>query len=567
MSAIGGLDIAFWDLRGKAAGSACLAAPRRVRAAAARRTRAAFSGRTTSPSWRRRPRAIVANGFRRVKMRLGRSCGVRPRRRRGGAARRRRGERRASSTARTATASTGRCGWAASSPRAASSGSRSRSRRRRSTATSRLRRSDRRAARGRRERLRRAGLPRDDPRRRHRHRPARRLPGRRHQRSASGSGSSRRRPVCTVGTHTWSDAVALVANAHFVAALPNGLTVEVDQTGNPFIDELLAEPLRDRGRPSAARRPPRARHRARPATLVRRLSGRLRRPDGGRQLLRPDLRARVRIGRAAVRAVSLAAPGGGGVFDAHHHLWDTRVLEYRLFGQVPELDRPFLLADYEPEARSLGVSGSLWVEAASAGADGARELDWVTEHVTGNELVEGLVAYVALERAEGELDRLFDRSGLPVVGVRRSFEFEDPGFARRPEVASGVRLAGEHGLVVDLVLFRRHSPRCSTWSTLPRHPVRARPPRQARHSAGGVGALGVAASSAVGAAKPRREALRARDGGRPCRLETRGSESVCRARTKTFGPDRLLYGSDWPVVELAGGHSRWIEALTELLAA
>ena len=47
----------------------------------------------------------------------------------------------------------------------------------------------------------------------------------------------------TVGTHTWSDAVALVANAHFVASLPNGLTVEVDQTGNPFIDELLGGPL------------------------------------------------------------------------------------------------------------------------------------------------------------------------------------------------------------------------------------------------------------------------------------------------------------------------------------
>lgn len=44
--------------------------------------------------------------------------------------------------------------------------------------------------------------------------------------------------------HTWSDAVAVIANAHVVAALPNGITVEVDQTGNPFIDELLMEPLR-----------------------------------------------------------------------------------------------------------------------------------------------------------------------------------------------------------------------------------------------------------------------------------------------------------------------------------
>jgi D-galactarolactone cycloisomerase len=44
--------------------------------------------------------------------------------------------------------------------------------------------------------------------------------------------------------HTWSDAVAVLANAQVVAAMPNGLTVEIDQTGNPMIDDLLIEPLR-----------------------------------------------------------------------------------------------------------------------------------------------------------------------------------------------------------------------------------------------------------------------------------------------------------------------------------
>jgi L-alanine-DL-glutamate epimerase-like enolase superfamily enzyme len=46
-----------------------------------------------------------------------------------------------------------------------------------------------------------------------------------------------------VATHTWNDAVAVVANAHMVAGLPNGLTVEIDRTGNPLIDNLLNEPL------------------------------------------------------------------------------------------------------------------------------------------------------------------------------------------------------------------------------------------------------------------------------------------------------------------------------------
>ena len=37
--------------------------------------------------------------------------------------------------------------------------------------------------------------------------------------------------------------LALVANAHVVASLPNGLTVEMDQTGNALIDQILVEPL------------------------------------------------------------------------------------------------------------------------------------------------------------------------------------------------------------------------------------------------------------------------------------------------------------------------------------
>lgn len=46
-----------------------------------------------------------------------------------------------------------------------------------------------------------------------------------------------------VATHTWSDAIAVTANAHVVSSIPNGITVEIDRTGNPFIEDLLVEPL------------------------------------------------------------------------------------------------------------------------------------------------------------------------------------------------------------------------------------------------------------------------------------------------------------------------------------
>jgi L-alanine-DL-glutamate epimerase-like enolase superfamily enzyme len=46
-----------------------------------------------------------------------------------------------------------------------------------------------------------------------------------------------------VATHSWSDAVAIMGNAHLIAALPNGITVEVDRSGNPMVDDLLVEPI------------------------------------------------------------------------------------------------------------------------------------------------------------------------------------------------------------------------------------------------------------------------------------------------------------------------------------
>jgi D-galactarolactone cycloisomerase len=47
----------------------------------------------------------------------------------------------------------------------------------------------------------------------------------------------------SVATHTWSDAVTVIANAHVVAALRNGMTVEIDQTNNLLISDLLTAPL------------------------------------------------------------------------------------------------------------------------------------------------------------------------------------------------------------------------------------------------------------------------------------------------------------------------------------
>lgn len=46
-----------------------------------------------------------------------------------------------------------------------------------------------------------------------------------------------------VASHTWSDAIALTASAHLVAAAPTGMAIEVEQTYCPFTNDLLSDPL------------------------------------------------------------------------------------------------------------------------------------------------------------------------------------------------------------------------------------------------------------------------------------------------------------------------------------
>ena len=46
-----------------------------------------------------------------------------------------------------------------------------------------------------------------------------------------------------VASHSWSDAIAIVANAHLIGAMPHGITVEMDCTGNPLVDNLPKTPI------------------------------------------------------------------------------------------------------------------------------------------------------------------------------------------------------------------------------------------------------------------------------------------------------------------------------------
>jgi L-fuconolactonase len=251
------------------------------------------------------------------------------------------------------------------------------------------------------------------------------------------------------------------------------------------------------------------------------------------------------------------------IVDAHHHLWDTEVLNYKLFDTVPELRRPYRIGDYERVAAANGVVSSVCVEAASAGADGWDEAMWLLDEVSRSRIVTSVTAWAPLE-APGlatHLQRLKDRAGDKVLAIRRSFEFEASDFPERAEVIAGVKLVARFGYKFELVLFER-----SLESAL--RLIQACPETEFILDHAGKPRI----REGIDQPWKRNISAIAKHDNVVCKISGLSTEADRQTWRKehlkgyiehaieSFGWNRILFGSDWPVCNLARGFERWLEA-------
>jgi L-fuconolactonase len=251
------------------------------------------------------------------------------------------------------------------------------------------------------------------------------------------------------------------------------------------------------------------------------------------------------------------------IIDAHHHLWDTTRIRYPLFEQIPPLHRPFLAPEYDAVAVPAGVTGAVCVEVASVGADGLREARWLVEEVARSAVTDRIVVWAPIDEArlDDYLDAVRALRG-PIAGVRRSFEFDPPDFPRRPEVIAGVRRLGARGLPFDLVLFR---PSLSAVGELARAcpdtqlildhlgkpNVKAGMDRAWRRHIAELGALEHVACKISGLVMEADREHWTREDMKPF------IDHVIAC----FGFSRVMFGSDWPMCQLAGGYKKWLDAV------
>ncbi len=257
--------------------------------------------------------------------------------------------------------------------------------------------------------------------------------------------------------------------------------------------------------------------------------------------------------------------GSAGIVDAHQHVWDIAAHDQpwlRLPGNEPLL-RDYGEADLRPLAAAAGVTATVVVQTIAE----PQETPELLATAAASDLIAAVVGWADLQSAQitDTIAALQDRpDGDFLRGIRHPVLIEPDGnWLRRPAVQRGLAAVGVAGLCYDLVLPAAILPAaidavaaCQDTVFVLDHlgnPERTADPDEAWTSA--IRRLAefpntVCKLSGILAEPVDLDQLR------PCYEVALGA----------FGPDRLMFGSDWPPCTLTAGYGTVVAVARALIA-
>lgn len=254
--------------------------------------------------------------------------------------------------------------------------------------------------------------------------------------------------------------------------------------------------------------------------------------------------------------------------DAHHHVWDLSVRdqEWITGPALRPLRRDFRMADLEPQARAVGVDRTVLVQTITVPEETPEFLALAETH----ELIAGVVGWTDLTRPDvaEELARLRELpGGRYLKGIRHQVQSEpDPEWLLRPDVRRGLLAVADAGLVYDLIVQAHQLPACvKAAESLPGLTFvldhLGKPPIASGDHVPWATALRALAALPNTVAKLSGLVTEA-DFASWTTADLRPYTDVA---LSAFGPDRLMFGSDWPVCTLAASYARVAETAGLLL--
>ena len=258
------------------------------------------------------------------------------------------------------------------------------------------------------------------------------------------------------------------------------------------------------------------------------------------------------------------------IVDTHQHLWDLSRFKLPWLKGAPKLDRSFLMEDYRQATEGLNVVRSVYMEVDVEPSQQAAEADYVLDLIrrggtpmvgaviSGRPASDGFAAYLA---------RYKDQPAIK--GLRRVLHAAEtpPGHCLDKRFVDGIRLLGKMGLSFDLCMRPAELgdavkliDACPDTSFILDHcgnaSVRAKDLSGWKADIGRIAerknvvckVSGIVASAAPG----------------PWTADDLAP--IVNHVLDRFGPDRVVFGGDWPVCTLAATYRQWVEALRQIVA-
>ncbi|MDR6194108.1 amidohydrolase [Siphonobacter sp. SORGH_AS_0500] len=248
--------------------------------------------------------------------------------------------------------------------------------------------------------------------------------------------------------------------------------------------------------------------------------------------------------------------------DSHQHFWVfDPVRDAWITSDMEPIRRNFLPNDLQPVLQQNNIDGCVAVQASQSEI----ETDFLIQLAEQNDFIKGVVGWVDL-RSELVSERLeYFRQFPKLKGFRHIVQGEpDDLFLLRTEFMDGIRALETYGYTYDILIYPKHLPTAREFVTRLPHQLfvvdhLAKPYVKA-------GEIEKWAADIQSLAK--RENV-------CCKVSGLVTEADWEQWTpeqlrpyldvvfEAFGPERVMFGSDWPVCLVASSYERWVQVLQE----
>jgi len=255
------------------------------------------------------------------------------------------------------------------------------------------------------------------------------------------------------------------------------------------------------------------------------------------------------------------------IIDSHVHLWDKSNFHYAWLDQCPPLDQSFLLSELLDATKNLHIESFVFIQSGCDSAQALDEVHWAAKLAERDHRIRGIVAHAPLEEGDEVLPYLMALKEIPLVkGVRRVLHAETDDFCVQKNFITGVQLLSQFDFSFDISIYSRQLP--AVIRLVEQSP-------QVNFILDHMGKPTIS----EGQLQEWQENLM-RLATLPnvwCKISGLLSEAnhqIWRSdelkpyifhAIETFGIQRVMFGSDWPMVNLGGSYSHWVHTLNDLI--